>query len=81
VREARRQERLQLVGRTAMGIVHDLNNPISVMRVAAACLEDGIPLQDTPGRLRRAVDSMTAIEVQNVRGTGATFMIRLPQPE
>jgi signal transduction histidine kinase len=61
VREALRQERLQLVGRTAMGIVHDLKNPISVVRVVASCLEDGIPLQDTPGRLRRAVDSMTGM--------------------
>lgn len=61
VREALRQERLQIVGRTAMGIVHDLKNPISVVRVAAACLEDGIPLQDMPGRLRRAADSMTGM--------------------
>lgn len=61
VREALRQERLQIVGRTAMGIVHDLKNPISVVRVAASCLEDGIPLQDLPGRLRRAAESMTGM--------------------
>lgn len=61
VREALQQERLQIVGRTAMGIVHDLKNPISVVRVAASCLEDGIPLQDLPGRLRRAAESMTGM--------------------
>jgi signal transduction histidine kinase len=61
VREALRQERLQIVGQTAMGIVHDLKNPLTVVRAVAGCLEGGIPLQNAPGRLRCAADSMAGM--------------------
>lgn len=58
VRDALRQERLHLVGSTVMRIVHDLKNPINVVTSVASFLEDGIPLSDMPGRLRRASTSM-----------------------
>jgi signal transduction histidine kinase len=59
VREVLRQERLQLVGSTVTGIVHDLKNPIGVIQGVASCLEEDIPLKDIPGRLGRAATSMT----------------------
>lgn len=59
VREALRQGRLQLVGSTVTGIVHDLKSPLTVVQGVASCLEADIPLEDIPGRLRRAATSMT----------------------
>jgi signal transduction histidine kinase len=59
VREALRQERLQLVGSTVLRIVHDFKNPIHVVTSVASFLEDDIPFDDMPGRLRRAATSMT----------------------
>lgn len=61
VREALRQERLRLVGSTVLTVVHDFKNPIQVVTSVASFLEDGIPLTDMPGRLRRAATSMTAM--------------------
>jgi signal transduction histidine kinase len=80
VEELLRFERLSLVGEMASAIVHDLRNPLGVIRNVAVLLEEGggeFPAARMAGMLRRSADHMLGM-IEDIldfsRGTSSMSM-------
>jgi signal transduction histidine kinase len=82
VREVFEAERLQLVGRFASSIVHDLKNPLNIIGISAdmACMPSSTPesRQVAKVRIRKQVDrisNMVSELLEFTQGTRADFVL------